>query len=169
MGTQLHAIRASVSAWLEGRAPRERVLLLVGSAVALAALLYSVLWEPAYSGRAQVVASLPALATQLAQARVGLAEARRLRVAVAAPVARGVALRDALAASLSQAGIADAHVALVGAGVEVEAKAVPFAAWMTWLDAVRRAQRVRVVDAHASADARPGLATVSAALQPTAP
>lgn len=165
---QLHAARAALSGWFEARAPRERGLLAAGGTVLLVAFIYTVLWEPAYEGRARIAASLPRLDAQLAQMQGQTDEARRLRAAAAVHAPQGNALRDALAASLTQAGMAEARVVATGDNVQIHAKALPFAAWMTWLDQVRREQHVRVVNAHASAESRVGLATVSATLQPAA-
>ncbi len=61
----------------------------------------------------------------------------------------------ALAASLAQ-------VSVQGEGMQVDAKGVPFAAWMDWLDRMRRDHRVRVT----SADGKPGVTTVSVMRQP---
>ncbi|WP_114814328.1 type II secretion system protein GspM [Paraburkholderia kururiensis] len=165
---QFHHARAALTEWFEARAPRERVLLVAGGAVLLVAFVYAVLWEPAYEGRARVAASLPLLDAQLADVRAQMDEARRLRAAAAVSAPQGNALREALAASLAQAGMGEARVVATGGSVQIDAKAVPFAAWMAWLDQVRREQHVRVVNAHANADARAGLATVSATLQPAA-
>ena len=60
-----------------------------------------------------------------------------------------------------------AQLRRVGNGVQVGVKSVPFAAWMGWLDRARREQRVRVAAASASSDGKPGVATVSATLQPS--
>ncbi|MBA5735575.1 type II secretion system protein GspM, partial [Escherichia coli] len=70
-------------------------------------------WEPAYTGRARIAANLPALQSQVAEAGGQLAEARRLHAAAAIRPPAGAALRDALAASLAQAGIAKAQVAVL--------------------------------------------------------
>ena len=61
MDARFHAARAALTQWLDGRSPRERALLASGGAVLLAALVYNVMWEPAYTGRARIAANLPAL------------------------------------------------------------------------------------------------------------
>ncbi|WP_342705114.1 type II secretion system protein M [Burkholderia arboris] len=166
MDARFHAARAALTQWFDGRAPRERALLASGGAVLLAALVYNVMWEPAYTGRARIAANLPALQSQVAEAGGQLAEARRLRAAAAIRPPAGAALREALAASLAQSGIAKAQVAVLGEGIQVDAKGVSFAAWMDWLDRMRRTHHVRVVSGHASADGKPGVTTVSVLLQP---
>ncbi|MEK2603858.1 type II secretion system protein M [Burkholderia arboris] len=166
MDARFHAARAALTQWFDGRAPRERALLASGGAVLLAALVYNVMWEPAYTGRARIAANLPALQSQVAEAGGQLAEARRLRAAAAIRPPAGAALREALAASLAQSGIAKAQVAVLGEGIQVDAKGVSFAAWMDWLDRMRRTHHVRIVSGHASADGKPGVTTVSVLLRP---
>ncbi|KER73623.1 type II secretion system protein GspM [Burkholderia aenigmatica] len=166
MDARLRAAHAALTQWLDGRSPRERTLLAAGGAVLFAALVYHVMWEPAYTGRARIAANLPALQRQVAEAGGQLAEARRLRAAAAIRPPAGAALQDALAASLAQSGIAKAQVAVLGEGIQVDAKGISFAAWMDWLDRMRDTHHVRVVSAHASADGKPGVTTVSALLQP---
>ncbi|MBC8750755.1 MULTISPECIES: type II secretion system protein GspM [Paraburkholderia] len=168
MDGQIRAVRAALTEWFEVRAPREKKLLLVGGVLVALALVYNVLWEPAYDGRAQIVAKLPLLEAQLADVQLQIDEARRLKAAAAVRPPAGIALREALGASLAQAGVAKAQLTVLGKGVQVDAKAVSFAVWMAWLDQVRREQHVRVINAHASAEAKQGQATVSATLQPAA-
>ena len=57
---------------------------------------------------------------------------------------------------------------MLGEGIQVDAKGISFAAWMDWLDRTRRTHHVRVVSAHASADGKPGVTSVSVLLQPQA-
>jgi len=168
MDAQARAIWAALTQWFAARASREKRLLQLGGALAVAVLIYTVLWQPAWDGRARLTASLPLLQVQLAEVWQQADEARRLKAAAAVRAPTGMGLRDALAASLTQAGIATAHFTVLGKGVQVEAKDVPFGVWMTWLDQVRRTDRVRVVDAHASGEAQVGHASVSATLQPAA-
>jgi general secretion pathway protein M len=168
MDGQIRAVRAALTQWFEERAPREKKLLLVCGVLVALALVYNVLWEPAYDGRAQIVAKLPLLEAQLADVQLQVDEARQLKAVAAARPPAGIALREALGASLTQAGVANAQFTVLGKGVQIDAKAVPFAAWMAWLDQVRREQHVRVINAHASAEVKQGRATVSATLQPAA-
>lgn len=166
MDAQAREIIAALKAWFEGRAPREKNLLIVGGALLLAAFVYDVLWEPAFEGRAHIAASMPALEGQLLDLQAQGEVVRRLRANVAIRTLSGAALRDALAGSLADAGIAGAQLTMVGKGVQVDAKNVPFDAWMTWLDQIRRTNHMRVVNTLATGEAQPGRATVSATLQP---
>lgn len=168
MDAQARVVRDALTEWYAARAPREKRLLQVGGTLVLAALVYNVLWAPAWDGRARIAASLPLLEVQLADVRRQVDEAHRLKAAAAVRAPTGVALRDALAASLAQAGIAEPKFTVLGHGVQVDAKNVPFGAWMAWLDDVRRTEHVRVASAHATSEAQPGHATVSVMLQPAA-
>jgi general secretion pathway protein M len=156
----------ALTTWVDERAPRERWLLGGGGGVMLAALVYSLLWAPAFEGRERIAAGLPALEQDVADAQVQLEEARKLRASAAVRAPAGAALREALAASLAQAGIEHAQLSTVGHGIQIDAKDAPFGVWMAWLDTVRREDHVRVVNAHASAAAKSGVATVSVTLEP---
>ncbi|KLU24865.1 hypothetical protein EOS_17865 [Caballeronia mineralivorans PML1(12)] len=166
MDSQAHAIKAALTEWFEARAPREKKLLAGGGALVIAALVYNVLWAPAYDGRAKIAANLPQLEVQLAEVQVQADEARALKAVAAVRAPAGVALRDTLATSLSQAGIAQAQLAVLGKGVQVDVKNAPFGAWMSWLDQVRREDHVRVVNAQVTGEEKLGLATVSVTLEP---
>jgi general secretion pathway protein M len=167
MVNQIRTALVPLKSWFAERPPREQKLLLAGGSVALAAIVYNVLWEPAFDGRAQIAASLPQLEAQLADIRAQVEQARHLKAAAARRAPTGTALRDALDSSLQQTGIADAKLTVLGKGVQIDAKGVPFATWMTWLDQVRRDDHVRVISVRASAEDKPGQVTISAALQPT--
>ena len=166
MESQVRAIKTALTEWFEARAPREKLLIGVGGALLMAALIYNVLWAPAWDDRATMSADLPELEAQLADVQLQADEARRLKGAAAIRAPSGIALRDALAASLAQAGIPEPQLTMLGKGVQVDAKNAPFGAWMTWLNDVREADHLRVVDAHAAGDVQPGRATVSVTLQP---
>jgi general secretion pathway protein M len=166
MDNQVRAVKAALTEWFEAREPREKRLIGAGGALLAAALIYNALWSPAWDGRAKITAELPELEAQLADVRSQAEEAHRLKGAVAVGAPSGLALRDALAASLAQAGIPDPQLTVQGKGVQVDAKNAPFGAWMAWLDDVRHANHLRVVSAHAAGMVQAGHATVSATLQP---
>jgi general secretion pathway protein M len=166
MDTKAHAIKTALTEWFEARALREKQWLIVGGTLIVLALIYNILWAPAWDGSAQIRSSLPRLEGQLVDVQMQVDQARRLKGAAAIRAPTGIALRDALGTSLAQAGIPQAQFIVLGKGVQVDAKNAPFGAWMAWLDEVRRADHVRVVNAHATGDAQAGHATVSVTLQP---
>src|SRR5580658_2038592 len=100
MDAQVRTITAAVTEWFETRAPREKQLLVAGGVLAVAAFIYNVLWAPAWDGGIQVKASLPLLEVQLADVKMQVDQTRRLKGAAAVRAPTGIALRDALAASL---------------------------------------------------------------------
>ena len=150
----------------DARNAREKLLLTWGGALAAIAIGWSVLWQPAADGRAQLRDSLPALQRQLAQMTAGADEARSLSGAAASVVPGGAALRDALVASLNDHGLAGAQVQTIGTAVQVQLKNASFAAWTGWLDDVRRQFKVQVVEAHVSALKADGQVDLTASLQP---
>jgi general secretion pathway protein M len=168
MEAQIRDIKAALTEWFEAREPREKRLLAGGGALLAAVLLYSVLWAPAWDGCSRIKARLPLLQEEVAQVQMQLDEARSLKGDVAIRRPEGLALRDALSTSLSQAGVAAPQITVQGKGVQVEVKNVPFGVWMVWLDEVRRTEHVRVVSAHATGEAQPGHASVSVTVQPAA-
>jgi general secretion pathway protein M len=162
MEAQIRAIKAALTEWFEAREPREKRLLVAGGALLAVVLLYSL------DGCSRIRASLPLLQDEVAQMQTQLDEVRSLKGAAAIRAPQGLALRDALTTSLSQAGIPAPQITVLGKGVQVEVKNVPFGVWMGWLDEVRRSDHVRVVSAHATGEAQPGHANVSVTVQPAA-
>jgi len=60
------------------RTQREKTILMWGGLVVAIAIVYLVLWAPAYEGRARLRSSLPAMQFQLAQMTAQANEARSL-------------------------------------------------------------------------------------------
>lgn len=154
----------------EPRTAREKLLLTWG-AVALGAIIaYSVLWAPAQEARSHLRETLPAMHRQIAQMTAQADEARALAPAAQGATPTGGALRDALSASLTQAGIATTQVRLTGEAVQIESKNASFPAWTMWLDEARKQFKVRVTELHATALKADGQVDLTVALQPaTAP
>lgn len=149
-----------------GRTAREKTLLTWGGALLAVVIAYSVLWEPAQQGRAELRAALPAMQRELAQMTAEADEARALAPAAQGAAPTGLALKDALAASLTQAGFVSPQVQLAGDAVRIELKNASFAAWAMWLDDARRQFKVQVAEAHATALKVDGQVDLTASLQP---
>jgi general secretion pathway protein M len=150
----------------EARSAREKVMLTWGGAVLAVAIGYSVLWQPAADGRARLHETLPALQRQLAQMTAQADEARALAGAAASVSPGGQALKDALTASLSDHGMPNAQVQLIGTTAQVQMKNASFPAWTAWLDDVRKQFKVQVVEAHITALKADGQVDLTASLQP---
>lgn len=148
------------------RTSREKMLLTWGGAVLAVVIAYSVLWAPAQQGRAQLRTALPAMQRELAQMTAEADEARSLAPAAQGAAPTGMALKEALAASLAQAGFASPQVQLSGDAVRIELKNASFAAWTMWLDGARRQFKVQVAEAHATALKVDGQVDLAASLQP---
>ena len=80
--------QAIIDTWGEfwnARTQREKTILMWGAVVAAIALVYLVLWAPAYEGRARLRSTLPAMQLQLAQMTAQANEARAPAVTPAIP------------------------------------------------------------------------------------
>ena len=88
---------------------------------------------------------------ELAQMTAQANEAKSLTAAAQGVAPTGLALKDALTASLSDHGLQGAQVQIVGNGVQIQMKNVSFPAWTQWLDDARRQFKVQVGEAHATA------------------
>jgi general secretion pathway protein M len=148
------------------RTAREKTMLIWGAVVLALVIAYSVLWAPAQQGRAELRASLPAMQRELAQMTAEADEARALAPAAQGATPTGMALKDALSASLTQAGFVSPQVQLAGEAVRIDLKNASFPAWVMWLDDARRQFKVQVVEAHAAALKVDGQVDLTASLQP---
>lgn len=149
------------------RTPREKTLLGWGGAVLAIVIAYSVLWSPAQEGRARIQHELPAMRHELAQMTAQANEAKSLAAAAQGVAPTGLALKDALTASLSDHGLQGAQVQIVGNGVQIQMKNVSFPAWTQWLDDARRQFKVQVGEAHATALKEDGQVDLTAVMQPS--
>ena len=127
--------------WI-ARSEQERRYLAAGFGVALLALVYVGLIEPAVDGRARLQRSLPELRQQSAQLASMAVQARAL--SGQAPVPVTPMTRESLMASLSARGITPNSLTLTGEYVRLQATGVSFANLVSWLDAQRRESRIAV-------------------------
>ena len=155
--------------WAEfwsGRTQREKTILMWAGLAAAIALVYLLLWAPAYEGRTRLRVRLPAMQAQLAQMTAQANEARALSGGGQGVTPTGGALRDALTKSLADNGMGAAQVLLVGSAVQVQLKDVSFPAWTVWLDDVRKQFKVQVAETHVIAQKPDGQVDLTASLQP---
>ena len=161
--------QAIIDTWGEfwnARTQREKTILMWGSLVAVIALVYLVLWAPAYEGRARLRDTLPEMQRQLAQMTAQANEARSLAGGGQGVTPTGGALRDALAKSLADNNMPPAQVQVVGSGVQIQLKNASFPEWTVWLDSVRKQFKVQVSEAHITALKPDGQVDLTASLQP---
>ncbi|SAL41506.1 general secretory pathway protein M [Caballeronia arvi] len=159
-------IGRSLSEFWEVRTPREKTLLMWGGIVLGIALVYLVLWAPAYEGRARLRQTLPAMQRQLATMNAQANEARSLEPAAEGVMPTGGALRDALAKSLADNGMQPTQIQVIGAAVQIQLKNASFPNWTMWLDDARKQFKVQVSEARVTALKQDGQVDLTASLQP---
>ena len=147
---------------------RERRLLAGACAVAICALVFLVLVEPAMNGREAVQARLPVLRAQVAEADLMVSEARRLSSAAAsAPRASLQSVRVRLEQSLESAGLRAGvqQIQATESLIDLRLRGVSFAALLAWLEPALRDTRLRVADLSVTRESEPGLVTVRMVLE----
>ncbi|CAH2782599.1 MAG: General secretion pathway protein M [uncultured Caballeronia sp.] len=159
-------IGCSLSEFWEARTAREKSLLMWGGLVLGLALVYLVLWAPAYEGRQRLRQSLPAMQRQLATMTAQANDARSLAPAAEGVTPTGGALRDALAKSLADNGVQPTQIQVIGAAVQIQLKNASFPNWTMWLDDARKQFKVQVSEAHVTALKVDGQVDLTASLQP---
>ncbi|EKS69180.1 MULTISPECIES: type II secretion system protein M [Caballeronia] len=159
-------IGRSLSEFWEARTPREKTILMWGGIAVGLALVYLVLWAPAYEGRARLRESLPTMQRQLATMTAQANDARSLAPAAEGVMPTGAALRDALAKSLADNGMQPTQVQVIGAAVQIQLKNASFPNWTAWLDDARKQFKVQVSEAHVTALKPDGQVDLTASLQP---
>lgn len=158
-------IEQLINGW-RGLSTRERRMVIAAGCAVLCAVVYLVLFLPAWKGRQRVLADLPLLRAQVGRVDAMANEARRL---ASTPVVDETpqVLRRQFERSLAAAGLKDyvTQIELGGGVLDVRFAAVPFVPWVAWLDGALRETRLRVVDAVITRDATSGTATVKLALE----
>jgi general secretion pathway protein M len=161
--------QAITDTWAEfwsARTQREKTILMWGGVALAIALVYLVLWAPAYEGRARLRDTLPGMQRQLAQMTAQANEARSLAGAAQGVTPTGGALRDALTKSLADNNMPAAQVQVIGSAVQIQLKNASFPQWTVWLDDVRKQFKVQVSEAHITAQKPDGQVDLTASLQP---
>jgi general secretion pathway protein M len=122
---------------------RERLLLLVGSAILGAALLWWLGLAPALRTVRSAPAQIEALDAQLQQMQTLAAEVRELRATPALPSAQAQAALNAAAQRLGD----KLRLSLQGERAVIDLNGLPGEALASWLAEVRLNARARVVEA----------------------
>jgi general secretion pathway protein M len=158
-----------VRRWWEARAPRERVIIAVLTAL-VGVVLYLWLAISTERGRAQLRPRVTELRAQAARVDQGALEIQRLRAAPP-PTASQADLRTLVQAQVDAAGLGRALTRIdVQDRNHVQAVfgAVPFAGWLGWAAGLQ-AQHVRLDTARIEALSTPGIVSVSATFARAAP
>jgi general secretion pathway protein M len=143
--TTLAQYRERASALWLARTEQERRFLAVGGGVVLLAVLYLLLIEPAVTGRAQLLRSVPQMRVQAAELQAMAQEANNLAHAPAIQVTP--LTRDAVSASLTGRGLNPQSLSVTPEYIKLQLNNASFASLTAWLDEQRRGNRVLVQDA----------------------
>ena len=138
----VNGYRANAAAWWSARTEQEQRMLSIGGAVVAFGLVWGVLVDPALTGRDKLKKELPQLNQQVAELQALAGEASQL--AANPPTQPQPLSKDGVSARLQASGLTPQNLAVTGDYIKVEFKGVPFAGLVTWLDAMRREQRVAV-------------------------
>ena len=142
---------SALGAFWQQRSEQEKTLILCAAALGAAALVISLLIEPAWIGRSHLRSELPDLRARLAQMQGQSVEARQLAAATQGATLTGEPLRTALTALARQHALASVQISPAGTGSRAVCKAIAVADWLEWLDDARHQYRVRVSEAHVTA------------------
>jgi general secretion pathway protein M len=154
IAAKIGELRERALAYWIARTDQERKFLTIGGIVVVLAIVYSILIDPALTGRAELKRSLPAQRQQAAQLQTLAAEAQAVAGQQAPPVTPMT--REGLTASMTQRGLTAASITMTGEYAKIQLNGVSFANLMSWLDAQRRESRVLVQDAAFTALAAQG-------------
>ncbi len=158
-------IEALIQNW-RALAPRERAMLAFALAVVVLAIVYAVLFEPAWNARRALAQELPALRAQVAQMASLVDEAKQLRGAPQSadtPHATRAALESSIQAAGMQPGLT--KLELSGELFDLRFASVAHAVWLDWLDTTVRETRLRVLDVAVQRESEPGVVSARLVLE----
>ena len=142
----LNQLGQTVSSFWGDRNEREKKQIALMGVVVLLALIYTLLIDPAYSGRKQLEKSLPTLRQEAAEMQAMAGEAGTL-VNNSAPLAPEMT-KESLEASMNGKGLKPQNVAVTGNLAKIQLSSVSFANLVVWLDEMQKTARVTVLDAN---------------------
>lgn len=162
-------LRAGAAGWRlraetfwAARTQQEQKFLAVGGVVVGVLLFYAILVGPALDGRAALQKSLPKLRQDAAEVQALAGQAARVKqqsVLQVPPMTR-----DGLSASLAARGLNPASLSLTGEYAKLQLNGAQFAGLVSWLDALRRENRIAVQEASITAKDEAGLVDASITL-----
>jgi general secretion pathway protein M len=163
LNQSLQNLRAQATAFWQVRTEQERKLLTVGGVVVGLALFYSLLVDPALSGRDKLRKQLPELRQQEAEMQALAREAASLQGQ--SNIAPPPMTRDSLNAGLSARGLNPQSVNVTGEYAKLQFNGAQFAGLVAWLDAVRTESRINVAEAAITAQDTPGVVNATLTLR----
>lgn len=142
----LNQSKQSFAAFWAARDSRERAMLAAAALVVILGLGYSLLIDPALSGRDRLNKNLPVLRQQVAQLQALAKEAASLSIKPAAPL---IAMsKENIEGALARNGLKPQSVMLTGDFAKVQLAAVSFSGTLNWLDDMQKTALLSVVDAN---------------------
>jgi general secretion pathway protein M len=163
LNQSIQNLRGQAAAFWQARTEQERKLLTVGGAVVGLALFYSLLVDPALSGRDKLRKQLPELRQQEAEMQALAREAASLQGQ--GSIAPPPMTRDSLNAGLSARGLNPQSVNVTGEYAKLQFNGAQFAGLVAWLDAVRTESRINVAEASITAQETPGVVNATLTLR----
>jgi general secretion pathway protein M len=154
---------ASLSEFWAARNARERRIITIALSLAILALVYSLLIDPAVSGRQRLTAELPQLRQQVAQMQALARDAANVAgttVTAAEPVSK-----ESLEASLSRKGLKAQSIGFTGDIARVQLSGAPFPALLDWVDEMQKTALISVLEANIIAQAQPGMVDATLTLR----
>lgn len=142
---------------------RERAMLAVAALVVIIGLAYSLLFDPALSGRDRLNKNLPILRQQVAQMQALSKEAAALSAKSSAPLV--TMSKENIEAALVSNSLKPQSVVLAGDFAKVQLSAVSFAGMMNWLVEMQKTALLSVVDANIVALAQPDMVNATFTLR----
>lgn len=155
-------IQEQWASFWQARNQRERRILVLALGVAIFALVYGLLLDPALSGRARLQQELPQLRQQVAQMQAMVREAAALPQASTAiePLSG-----PGLEAGLARKGLKSQNLAISGEIVRLQLEGVTFAALLDWLDEAQKTSLLAVSEANILVQAQPGIVNATLTLR----
>ena len=163
----ISSVKQSLSSYWLARTPRERRILAWGAGILALMLAYAMVWHPARQGVTRLESAMPRLRADLSVMHRQSAEIAALRQNASKPGLDAAGAVAAVQAAASKRGIERAieRVDTMGADrVRIVLKAVPFEAWVAWVDLLQRDHQLVIEAARTDSIERPGFAKVEMVL-----
>lgn len=162
-GTFLGFAKDSALAYWQQRDVRERRMLMAAFLVAVAAIIYSVLIDPAVSGRADLQKKIPQLRQQAAEMAVLSKQSAQLNNAMAENIP--VITRETVEASLEHWAVKPQSLAVSDDIVRLQLSSIAYSGLMEWLLEMQKSARLTVEDARVTALPEAGMVSATLTLR----
>lgn len=155
--------KQSIAEFWVMRDARERAMLAAAAVVMAIGVIYTLLVDPALTGRNQLNRNLPVLRQQVAQLQALSKEAAAFSGKSASPAA--AMTKEGIEAALARKGLKPQSVTLNGAVLKVQLNAASFSGTLNWLDDMQKTALFSVADANIVALAQPDMVNATITLQ----